>query len=140
MGKYIKPTSNTKFHIDFHWWKKRGNGFNSFLADQGCPEIARQAVANNEQELFDWINPETGEVFQIDLQWHQIRQHCLERDDFITEYTPLTTAVFRAFVVNNNTPLNSVELYHVIQKQSPDVILNTIGNRTIHYGIRPAKG
>ncbi len=25
MSKYVKPTLETKFHIDFNWWQKMGN-------------------------------------------------------------------------------------------------------------------
>ena len=134
MSKYIRPTLETKFHIDFLWWQKNKQNLHSYLLDQSCADIP---VMPDGASQFDWINPESGEVFQVDILWELIREHCVKKPHFIDEYTPLITAIFRAFIANNNTPLTTVELYRMIQKQSPELILRTIGGLIIHQGIRP---
>lgn len=134
MAKYIKPTLDTKFHIDFHWWQKKGQNLNIQLRSQACPECQEQL---NTGELFDWVDPETGEVFQIDRLWHCIYTECSQKADFIDDHTPLTTAIFRIFIANNNKPMSSVEIFEKLERKSADTILRTIGGRVVYQGIRP---
>jgi len=136
MSRYIKPTINTKFYIDFNWWRKNRQNLSGYLQNHICPDAEYQ-VNYNRESTYDWINPETGEVFQIPTIWYTLREYCVDDDSFIDEYTPLTSAVFRAFIVNNNVPLTPVELYNIIQKQSPEIILRTIGGNVVQEGIRP---
>lgn len=137
MAKYKQPTINTKFHLDFNWWQKSNKKFRAELLNHLCQGVNALMHEDNQGDLIDWVNPNTGEVFKIDPLWHTIRKQCVHDDEFITEYTPIATAVFRAFMVNNNTPLTPLELYNIIQKQSPEIILQTVGGRVIHQGIRP---
>lgn len=138
MAKYIKPTLNTKFHIDFAWWQKQGQNLRVHLQSHACPKAKEVYESQGQQDqLFDWINPETGEVFQIDTLWHIIHTHCSQDPAFIRAPTPLVTAIFRTFIANNNTPLTPVELYEQIQKKSPELILRTIGKPQAYKGIRP---
>ena len=96
----------------------------------------REWALNNQDELFDWIDPETGEVFQIDLLWHKIYSHCHEDPAFFERRAPLTSAIFRTFIINNNSPLSCIELYERLQKKSPELILRTIGSRRVYNGIK----
>ncbi len=134
MSKYVKPTLKTKFCVDFSWWQ--GKNLRSFLQEQICSE-GKNHYDNQAEGTFDWLHPETGEVFQVDILWHLIHTHCRQQPDFITDYTPLVPAIFRVFIANNNTPLTPGEIYDIIHKQSPEVILKTIGGRVIYEGIRP---
>lgn len=139
MAKYVKPTLDTKFHIDFSWWQKKGQNLRAHLQGHACNqarELYQQATAESDS-TFDWIDPDTGEVFQIDLLWHFVHTHCREEPDFITDLTPLTTAIFRTFIANNNTPLTPVEIHNRLQKKSPELILRTIGRHQVYKGIRP---
>ncbi len=136
MGNYSKPTLKTNFCIDFSWWQKKGKNFRAFLQEQVCSKGKNSSFNHLEEGIFDWINPETGEVFQIDLLWHFIHVHCSKQPDFISEYTPLIPSIFRLFIANNNTPLTPEEIYQVVHKQSPEVILKTIGGRVVYEGIR----
>ncbi|RME73652.1 MAG: hypothetical protein D6784_11590 [Chloroflexi bacterium] len=139
MAKYIKPTLETRFHIDFGWWQKQGRNLRVDLLSHACPE-AREARNNPDlPETFDWIDPETGEVFNIDILWHLIHTHCGQETAFIDERTPLTTAIFRAFIAANNKPMTVVELQEKIHKKTPDLILKTIGGRRVFKGIRPVQ-
>jgi len=137
MAKYIKPTLDTKFHVDFSWWQKKGSNLRAYLQSHACPACQEEVQQNDDNQIFDWISPDTGEVFQIDILWHIIHTHCSQDPTFIDTRIPLTSAIFRIFILNNNTPLTPVELYERLQKKSPELILKTIGRRQIYKGIKP---
>lgn len=136
MAKFIKPTLDTKFHIDFLWWQKSGRQLATIMRSHACPECRDR---HQHEELFDWIDPETGEVFQLNTIWNCIISYCSQQPDFIDNRTPLTTAVFRAFIANNNMPLTPTEIYEKIQQKSPETILRTLGGRKVYQGIRPVE-
>jgi hypothetical protein len=138
MAKYIKPTLDTKFHIDFSWWQRKGQNLRAYLQSHICPSC-QPFIQENEHKLFDWVDFETGEVFQVDTLWYLIAGHCYEDPTFLDNRVPLTTAIFRAFIVNNNTPLTPVEIHRKIRKKTPDVILKTIGGREVYQGIKPVE-
>ncbi len=136
MAKYIKPTLETKFHIDFSWWQAKGQNLRAYLQSHTC-DACRDLAKNSEPEMFDWVSPQTGEVFQIDILWHIIQTHCSQDHTYIDNRIPLTSAIFRTFIANNNTPLSSLELHERLPKKSADLILNTIGKRQVYKGIKP---
>ena len=136
MAKYVKPTLETKFHVDFSWWQEKGENLRAYLQGHtcaGCDEMAQDA----QDKIFDWVDPETGQVSQIDILWHVIHTHCQDDPEFFDSRVPLTSAIFRAFIANNNTPLTAAELHERIPKKSPDLILRTIGKRIVYKGIKP---
>ena len=137
MAKYVKPTLETKFHIDFAWWQKKGQNLRAHLQSHACPEAQKLYEDLGQDQKFDWINPETGEVFQIDMLWYIIYTHCGQESDFINAPAPLISAIFRAFIANNNKPLTPIELHKQLQKKTPELILKTIGRRQVYRGIRP---
>jgi hypothetical protein len=136
MARYVKPTLDTKFHIDFSWWKQSNQNLRSYLRTHLCGS-AKETAEQQERETFDWISSETGEVFPIDILWHVIREHCLDDPEFFDSRVPLTTAVFRTFIANDNTPLTPSEIADRIQKKSGDTILRTIGRLKVYKGIKP---
>jgi hypothetical protein len=136
MARYVRPTLDTKFHIDFDWWEQRGQNLRVYLQSHLCPEC-RLKYADSPPEEIDWVSPDTGEVRRVDVLWHVIRTHCSQQPDYISEHTPLTAAVFRIFLANDNTPLTPVGLRQVLGRKSPSLILRAIGGRHIYMGIRP---
>lgn len=136
MGKYIKPTLNTKFHIDFSWWEKQGQNLAAFLRNHACSSCQDQ-IEDSRGQMFDWVSPETGEVHQINILWYIISTQCGDDSTYVDPRVPLTSAIFRAFILNNNIPLTPIEIYEKIQKKSPETILRTIGARRTYKGIKP---
>ena len=136
MARYVKPTLDTKFHIDFDWWQQKGGNLRVYLQSQLCPEC-RDKYANSPPEEIDRVSLDTGEVRRVDELWHVIRTHCSQQADYITEHTPLTTAIFRIFLANDNTPLTPSGLHQILGRKSPEIILRTVGGRQIYMGIRP---
>jgi hypothetical protein len=137
MGKWIKPDINTKFHIDFGWWRKKGRDFRVHLRSHLCHECQAVYINHLEVEEVDWIDSETAEVTKVDGLWQCLRTHCSQLPDYITEKTALTTSVFRLFLANGNTPLSPVDLYRILGKQTPEIILRTLSGRKIYGGIKP---
>ncbi|MCB0193140.1 MAG: hypothetical protein KDJ65_14445 [Anaerolineae bacterium] len=138
MAKFVRPTIDTKFYIDFSWWQQKGQNLRAFLLSHAnaCPDCQRWAE-DAQDKTFDWISPETGEVYEIDMLWHVIRTYCKDDPNFLDNRIPLTTAIFRVFILNNNTPISPAELHQQIPKKSADMILRTIGRRQIYKGIKP---
>lgn len=137
MAKYVKPTLDTKFHIDFGWWQKQSHNLGAYLQSHLCPEIKAGRGNHDQNQAVDWVNPETGEVFQIDKLWHSIQTNCSQQSDFVDENLPLTRAIFRLFIVNDNTPLTPLEIHAKLQRKTADLILRTIGGHQVYDGIRP---
>jgi hypothetical protein len=136
MAQYIKPTIETKFHIDFDWWRQQGRDLGVHLRMLLCSEDSA-TYANSPAREIDWVSPDTGEVKRVDALWEVVRGHCSRQPEFITDHTPLTAAIFRAFVANDNTPLTPVELHQLLGRKSANLILGTIAGSQVYQGIKP---
>jgi hypothetical protein len=136
MNKWVKPTTRTKFHIDFEWWDENERNFRIHLLSHLCSDCQEKYRSYEEAELVDWIDVATAEVTQVDGLWHSLRTCCSLRPDYVNERTPLTTAVFRTFLANGNAPLTSAELSDHVGRPSA-TILRTIGGLKIYHGIKP---
>jgi len=139
MTTYQKPNMDTRFHIDFDWWKQKGWNLRAHLRDQLCQEC-RAKYAESAPEEFDSVSLDTGEVNRVDILWQVIRTHCSQRPDYITESTPLTTAAFRVFLANDNTPLTPGGLHQFLRHRPPSLILRTLGGHQVYMGIKPVTG
>ncbi len=138
MPTWIRPTVNTKFHIDFDWWTEQGRNFRLQLRSHLCADCRASLGNYLEAELIDWIDENTGEVTRVDGLWHALRTCCSTKPDYINDLTPLMTAVFRTFLANGNEPLTPVELSERLHRPA-DTILRTIAGPRIYEGIRPLK-
>jgi hypothetical protein len=132
----VRPTLQTRYHIDFDWWSKNERDWRVYLRSYLCPEH-QEAFANMQpDEMVDWVDPETAEVQQVDGIQNVLITHCARQEEFITEHTTLVDAAFRVFLANGNTPLTTVELAEQLHKQ-PMVILKTLSGMRVYKGIRP---
>jgi hypothetical protein len=136
MTKWIKPTIDTKYHIDFDWWEEKGRNFRLHLQSHLCPECQARYKDFQEADLVDWIDEDTAEVTQVDGLWHSLRTCCSLKPDYIDEHTALTTAVFRVFLANGNVPMSALELEERLHRPA-DTILKTIGGFQVYSGIKP---
>jgi len=136
MNSWVKPTVDTKFHIDSDWWEEEGRKFRVYLLSHLCNECQERYKNYQEAELVDWIDPDTAEVTQVDGLWHSLRVCCSLKPDYINEHTPLTTAIFRTFLANGNEPLSPSELQKLLHKPA-GTILRTIGGFRVYNGIKP---
>ena len=136
MAKWVKPTVNTKFHIDFDWWEEEGRNFRVHLLSHLCDECQGRYADYQDVELIDWVDAETAEVTRVDGLWHSLRVCCSSKPDYVSELTPLATAVFRTFLANGNEPLSSVQLQARLGRPA-STILRTIGGLRVYNGIKP---
>ncbi len=132
----IKPSLNTKFRIDFDWWKKQDRNWRIYLQSFLCSEH-QQLLANfSYEDQIDVINPETGEVSRVDAILYTLSQHCSKQPDFFSGTGAIVDSIFKVFLVNDNRPLTAKELSAKLGKPA-DTILRTIGSGKVYKGIRP---
>lgn len=134
-SRRVKPTLDTRFHIDYEWWDHEGQELRVYLLSHLSPEQREFFTQHRETEGVDWIDPVTAEVHQVDALQRAL-QEAARQPDFITAHTSLVDAVFRVFLANNNVPLTPVELSQHVERP-PMTILRTLTGATIYRGIRP---
>ncbi len=137
MARQRKPTIDTKFHIDFDFWAQNRRNLRVVLHSHLCPEC-RQTYSNyHEAKDIDWIDPETAEVRRVDGLWQALQSHCSHQPDYISSSTPLTSAIFKVFLANENTPLSAKELYEILGRKDAQTILRLLTSPENYKGIRP---
>ncbi len=136
-SRRIKPTLETKFHIDYNWWEREERELRVYLLSHLPPQqrelFARQTDADAEE--IDFVDPVTAQVYKVD-PLRRALQSASEQEDFITPHTSLVDAVFRVFLANNNTPLTPLELGERTGRQ-PMTILRTLTGQNVYKGLRP---
>lgn len=131
----IRPTLETRFHIDYNWWERDQSDLRVYLISHLPPERQEQIKNMEDDEQVDWVDPETGEVRRIDALQREL-QSAAQSVEFITSQTSMVDAVFRLFLANGNTPLTPVEMGDELGK-SPQMILRTLAGGRVYKGIRP---
>lgn len=132
----VKPSLQTRYHIDFDWWSKNDRDWRIYLRNYLCPEH-QEAFANMDvDETVDWVDPETAEVQQVDGLQNILITHCAQQESFITERSTLVDSVFRIFLANGNTPMTPVELAEQLGRD-PNMILRTFSGMRVYKGLRP---
>jgi hypothetical protein len=134
-SRRIKPTLDTKFHIDYDWWNRNEQELRIYLLSHLEPDQRTFFVEHRDTEEIDWIDPVTAEVKKIDALQRALHE-ASQKPGFITAHTSLVDAVFRVFLANNNQPLTPVELGEKIGRP-PMTILRTLTGGTVYKGIRP---
>ncbi|GAB4342864.1 MAG: hypothetical protein Kow00117_21930 [Phototrophicales bacterium] len=131
----IKPTLNTKFHIDYDWWETSPEDLRYYLLTHLPPDQRKRFSHTTESQVVDYVDPETGEVFRYDELKLAIK---LAAQDplFINPQTSLVDSVFRVFLKNNNTPLSPKQLAEITGRPA-ETILKTLSGQRIYKGIRP---
>lgn len=131
--RLIKPTLDTQFHIDYAWWEGNERQLQVYLMSF-LPEDKRH-LSESQLDLteVDWIDPITAEVHRIDPIAQAIRDASRDVD---YSHTSLVDAVFRVFLINNNTPMTPNELGEIVGRP-PLTILRTIAGARVYKGLRP---
>lgn len=131
----IKPSLDTKFHIDYDWWERSEDDLQVYLLSHLSPEQRDYLAEADDNATVDYVDPDTGEVFQLDALRMAI-QVAAEDPNFINEQTSLVDSVFRVFLKNKNTPQTPIELSNLTGR-SAETILKTFSGKRIYMGIRP---
>jgi hypothetical protein len=134
-SRRVKPTPDTRFHIDYEWWERSEQDLNANVIQELSPEQVAYFQQHDAGVQSDWIDPETAEVRRVDAL--QIALQEAARDPgYFQPPVKLVSAVFRVFLTNNNVPLSPVELAEII-KRPPMTILRTLAGAEVYKGIRP---
>jgi hypothetical protein len=131
----IKPTLDTRFNVDYTWWDRNSEDLRTYLLSHVLPEQRERISQSEEHRVVDFIDPNTGEVTQLDELQLAIKL-AAQDPNFINPQTSLVDSIFRVFLANNNTPLSPRALAAWIGKDST-TILKTIGGIRIYKGIKP---
>ena len=133
----IKPTIETKFHIDYDWWsRERPSDLRVYLLSHLPPE--KRAYFQNKtaaDQMLDYIHPDTAEVLRLD-ELGLALQDAAHQPDFINTHTSLVDSLFRVFIANGNQPRSPLELAQLTGRDA-QTILKTVGGPKIYMGIRP---
>jgi hypothetical protein len=136
LSRLIKPTTDTLFHIDYDWWSREGRDLRAYLFSQIPADVRDTYASPSGDALVDSVDPETGEVKQVDGLLMRARSIAKQRPDFITDHTSIIDAVFRTFLVNDNQPLTVRELSERLNRD-PHVVLRTLAGAQVYKGLRP---
>ena len=132
----VKPTLQTRFHIDFAWWSIHDQDWRVYLRSILCPEHQKAFATKGFEDQVDWVDPETAEVQRVDGMQHVLITHCAKQPDFVSEHTAMVDAALRIFLANGNAPLSSIELGEYLRKP-PETVLKTLSGVRVYKGIRP---
>jgi hypothetical protein len=140
---FIKPTLDTRFHIDYDWWERSpGEDLRIYLLSHLQPDqrtrLADQANGDGEDHKVDYIDPETAEVFQANALELALRVAAQDAS-FINAETSLVDSVFRVLLRNGNTPVSSRDLEAQTSRPA-QTILKMLSGGQIYKGIRPYTG
>jgi hypothetical protein len=133
----VKPTLDTKFHIDYEWWKREGRDLRAYLLSHLPPDQRSRFESGKASGEVDWIDTETAEVSRVDVL-QQALANAARDPQFFSEHTTLVDVVFRVFLANGNKPLSPNELGKFLNRQ-PTTILRTLAGTQVYKGLRPAE-
>ncbi|HEX2906275.1 MAG TPA: hypothetical protein VHO69_05400 [Phototrophicaceae bacterium] len=132
----VKPTLDTKFHIEYSWWERnKQEDLRQYLLSHLLPEQRERLSLSEAGTMVDYIDPETGEVKQLDELGLAIQQAARD-PNFINPHTSLVDSIFRVFLANGNIPLSPREMADRTGRPAA-LILKTLSGGQIYKGIRP---
>lgn len=132
----VRPTVHTPFTIDFDWWQTSDRDWRVYLRGYLSPEDRSVYSEIDDAEMVDIVDADTGEVHAVDGLQHLIISQYARRDDFITQSTSISEAIFRTLLAGGNAPMTPAELGERLGRD-PEVILRMLSGRRVHKGVRP---
>jgi hypothetical protein len=132
----VRPTLDTKFHIDFDWWERTDRELHVFLRSHLCPEHQRAYAEMDPTAEVDQVDGETGEVRRVEVLRFLLATHCTKQPGYLAGDSSLINAVFRLFLAENNTPLSAKDLGRRLGRPA-EMILRTLAGPRVYKGIRP---
>jgi len=129
MARWVRPSVDTKFHIDLDWWHRQNKDIRIYLTQALCEEC-RQAYADlKDLGEVDSVDPETAQVVREDALWSTLRSCCSTKPSYIAPNTPIIDSIFLTFAANGNKPLSPRELYERLDRRPPETILRMLRGR-----------
>ncbi|GAB4475088.1 MAG: hypothetical protein Kow0088_11630 [Anaerolineales bacterium] len=131
-----KPTLNTRFHIDYEWWRQNDRDWHVYLYNILCPEHQQLFGEGLVDQMIDWVDPQTAEVQPVNGLQHVLIEHCAKQPEFLAAGIPLVDLIFRVFLASGNTPLSPIELSERLGKPA-QTILSVLSGSRVYRGLRP---
>lgn len=132
----IKPTLDTTYHIDYSWWERNDDDLRVYqLSHLSQEQRDRLNSGDGEDRLVDFVDPETGEVTQLN-ELALALQLAARDPNFINPQISVVDNIFRVFIANGNAPLSPNQLGEMIGRP-PSTILKTLSGVRVYKGIRP---
>jgi len=129
-----RPTLDTKFHIDYDWWDQSDLDLKTYLYSRR--EISDDSSLEMGVENVDLVDPDTGEVRQVDGFQYALQTYFAQLPDDFAQQSSLVDAVFYVLLSNANKPMSARELAERTHRD-PEIVLKTLSGRRIYQGIRP---
>jgi hypothetical protein len=131
---FRRPTSETKFHIDYEWWDQSNLDLKTYLFSR--LQIGDDLPYDPGVEKVDLVDPDTGEVRRVDNFQYALQNYFSQLPPDFLRQSSLVDAVFCLLLANANQPMTARQIAEKVQRQ-PDVILKTLAGGKIYQGIRP---
>lgn len=129
-----RPTVDTKYHIDYDWWDKSNLDLKTYLYTR--LDVEEDLTFDTEMEKVDLVDPETGEVRQVDGFQYVVQAYFSQMPNDFASRTSLVDAIFCVLLANANQPMTVRKIAERVQRD-PDTVLRTIGGTQVYQGIRP---
>lgn len=136
-AKLIRPTLDTRFHIDYSWWDRAGRDLDVYLRSHMCEEHRASFGELDPGAKVDHIDPHTAEVSRVDGVQHVLISHCSQLPGYLTQQTSLVNAIFRVFLSNGNTPQSPRELGDQLARPAQTILRTLSSGNRVYKGIRP---
>ncbi len=132
----VRPTVDTRFHIDYRWWERADRELDVYLRSHLCPHHQEAFRDVETSTKVDHVDLETAEVTRVPAIQDILSTHCSREPDYITPQMSLTNAIFRVFLANGNAPMSARELGARLDRP-PQVLLRMLSGPRVYKGIRP---
>lgn len=136
LARFIKPTLDTPFHIDYNWWVEQGLDLNVQLLQHLSPELREVYTGQRLGDKIDLIDWETGEVRQVEGLQYLIATRCSKDPGYVMQAPTVLEAIFRVFLSNGNHPLTPRALAPLVGHTSEQV-LRVLSGSIVRKGLRP---
>lgn len=136
LARFIKPTLDTPFHIDYSWWDEQGLDLNVQLQQHLTSDLREAYAGQRIGEKIDLVDWATGEVRQVEGLQYLITTRCSKEPGYILQAPTLIEAIFRAFLSNGNHPLTPRALAPLVGHPS-EYVLRMLAGQIVRKGLRP---
>ena len=136
LARFIKPTLDTPFHIDYSWWEEQRLDLNVQLLQHLTPDLREVYAGQRVDDKIDLVDWATGEVQQVEGLQYLITTRCSKVPGYIMQAPTLVEAIFRAFLSNGNQPLTPRALAPLVG-HPPEQVLRVLAGRIVRKGLRP---
>lgn len=134
LDKIKRATVDTNFYIDFEWWEESNLDLKTYLMSR--LDLGEDFSLDTEFDKVDLIDPQTGEVHQVDGFQYIIQTYFNQLPDDFLSNASLVDAAFCVLLANANQPMTARGIAQRIHRDA-DVVVRTLGGPKIYQGIRP---